>query len=126
MTSYIQTLQSQSGDTVYPRTLFSAVQDGSGNTAETILAAKQDKILTFTNKTVSSWVSDTTYSDYSYRCAITLSGVTASDYANVIFNMTEATSGDYAPLCETYAGGVYIWSKSNSTITIPVITVLKG
>ena len=52
--------------------------------------------------------------------------MTINDYANIIFGMAEATSGDYAPLCETYAGGVYIWSKKNTAITIPVITVLKG
>lgn len=126
MTAYIRTLQSQEGDTIYPRTLISAVQDGNGKTAQQIIGDKQDKILTFTNSSASSWSANDTYPDYAFRCSIALTGVTANDYANIIFGMTEATSGDYAPLCETYAGGVYIWSKKNTAITIPVITVLKG
>lgn len=39
------------------------------------------------NKTVekSSWTSDTTYTNYPYRAAITLSGITASHSADVVF-----------------------------------------
>ena len=78
------------------------------------------------NVTASSWVSDTTYADYGYKCTIALTGVTANDVAEVVFGVAEATSGDYAPICETYAGGVYLYSKVNTAITVPTITVMKG
>ena len=81
--------------------------------------------LKFTNITVSTWASDTTYNDYSYRASITLTGVTSSMIAEVIFNVTDAESGNYAPVCETFDGGVYIYSKVNSAITIPTILVVK-
>lgn len=76
--------------------------------------------------TVSSWSSDNTYSDYGYRASIPITGVTASDVAWVTFDVAEATSGDYAPVCQTYAGGVYIYSKVNTSTTVPTITVFKG
>ena len=81
--------------------------------------------LKFTNITVSTWVSDTTYTNYSYKANITLTGVTSSMVAEVIFNVTESESGNYAPVCETFDGGVYIYSKVNTVITIPTVLVVK-
>ena len=78
------------------------------------------------NTSVSSWSADNTYSDYGYRASVAITGVTASDVAEIIFGASEAVSGDYAPICETYAGGVYIYSAVNDSITIPTIIVFKG
>lgn len=81
--------------------------------------------ITQKNITVSNWASDTTYSDYGYRASISIEGVTSSMIAEVNFGLTEAISGNYAPICETYNGGIYIYSKVNTTITIPSIVVVK-
>ena len=78
------------------------------------------------NTSASSWVTDTTYADYGYRCMIAISSVTSNDVAEVVFGMTEATSGDYAPVCETYDGGIYLYSKVNTSITVPTIIITKG
>lgn len=86
---------------------------------------KQDKVLKFTNKSASTWVSDSTYSSFPYRCDISCSGVTADMYAEVVFNIDESTSGYYAPLCETKANIVSIWSSVNESITIPTIIITK-
>ena len=80
----------------------------------------------FTNLSASSWVADATYTDYPYRCAIALSGVTASDVAEVIYAQEQASSGEYAQVCQTYAGGVYVYSAVNTSITIPTIVVHQG
>ena len=97
------------------------------NTDVTNLYAEIAKItpLKFTNITVSTWVSDTTYTNYSYKSTITLTGVTTSMVAEVIYSVADAESGNYAPVCETFDGGVYIYSKVNSAITIPTILVVK-
>lgn len=88
---------------------------------------RQAANLYFTNSVANSWAShsDTMFSDFDYRCAVTLTGVTNQMYADVIFAPTEAMSGDYAPACQTYNGGVYVYSKVNTTITIPTIIVFK-
>ena len=79
--------------------------------------------LSFTNVTASSWVSDSTYTDYGYKCELSLTGVTATMYATVTYGVTEATSGNYAPVCDTGTGTVTIYSKVNDSITIPTIIV---
>lgn len=95
------------------------------NTHATAIANKQDKNLYFTNSSASSWMNDSTYSDFPYRCDISCSGVTSSMYAEVVFSMTDAQSGNYAPICESGTNIVSIWSKTNTTTTIPTIKISK-
>jgi len=73
----------------------------------------------------SSWVSNSTYSDagFGYRAAVPLSGVTEDMFAEVVFAPAQALSGNYCPVCQTYAGGVYVFSAVNTAITIPAILV---
>ena len=80
----------------------------------------------YSNIAASTWASDSTYTDFGYRCAIAITGVTANDVAEVVFAQAEASSGNYASVCETYAGGVYIYSSVNTAITIPTILIHKG
>ena len=105
-----------------------APTSGSANlvTSGGVYDAINTKHVVVSNVTASSWVEDTTYSDYGYRCALSVTGVTASDVAEVIFGVAEATSGDYAPVCQTYAGGVYIYSKVNTSITVPTVMVVRA
>ena len=91
------------------------------NNVSSAIAGKQDKNLKFENVSASSWASDTEFTDYPYKCTIALSGVDSNDYAEVVFGVTEATSGNYAPICRTYNGGVYIWGKENTVIAVNVI-----
>ena len=111
-------------------TFDTAPTSGSSNpvTSNGIYQALQNAggAVIYTNKTASSWTADTTYEDFGYRCAIAISGVTASDVAEVIFDTEQAMSGDYAPVCQTYAGGVYIYSADNASISIPAVLVHKG
>lgn len=69
--------------------------------------------------------SDSLFSSYSYRAAIANANVTESMFAMVTFSPTEAMSGNYAPACQTYAGGIYIYSKVNTAITIPTIAIFR-
>lgn len=87
-----------------------------------LMNSKQDKSLTFSNVTP-VWAADTTYSDYGFKGTITLSGVTSSMFAEIVFSVIDATSGNYAPICETFNGGVYVYAKVNTSITIPQIVV---
>ena len=86
---------------------------------------KQDKNIYFNGKVASDWVIDTTYADYPYRCDVACSGVTAEMYAEVVFGIAEATSGNYAQVCETLSGVVRIYSKINTSITIPTLMISK-
>ena len=89
-------------------------------------SSKQDKSLSFSNVSP-VWAADTTYTDYGFRGTITLSGVTSAMYAEVVFSVTDATSGNYAPICETFNGGIYVYGKVSDAVTIPqiVVTVIR-
>lgn len=106
------------GQLVYPRTHISAVV-GLEDFSESFTSIK------FVNKTANTWVKDSTYSGFEYRCDISCEGVTADMYAEVVFNVDQAISGNYAPVCETFTGKVRIYSKVNTSITIPTILIEK-
>lgn len=85
----------------------------------------QAKRLTFTNKTVatSAWASDTTYADFPFRAAVPCTGVTESMFVQVVLAPEDATGGNFAPVCRSYTGGVYLYAKAtpDAEITIPTI-----
>lgn len=70
-----------------------------------------------------SWSANATYPKYPYRASIVLNDITPQYYPEVIFNITEATSGLFSPICETYNGGVYLYAGGipSTSITIPTI-----
>ena len=87
-------------------------------------------VLAFGPQTVaaSAWASDSTYSDYPYRAAIALSGVTANHVPNVNFNSSDALSGKLSPVSESYDGGVYIYATEAITDAVSVgsVTCIKA
>lgn len=95
---------------------------------ESIVGSADNNVTTsikLENKTVSNWASDATYADYPYRATITESAITSAMVAEVIYGLTEAESGNYAPICSTFNGGIHIYSKVNTSIVIPTILVVK-
>lgn len=76
----------------------------------------------------SQFVSDTTYEDYGFRAAVSLSGVTSTMIPEVVLSLADAVSGIFAPVAESYNGGVYLYASDvpESAITIPVIICWKG
>jgi hypothetical protein len=81
--------------------------------------------LVFENVTANNWYIDQRYPEYQYTCHITLEEILSTDYAEVIFNPTHAASGNYAPICETADGGIYIFSKTIDPIQIPTIIIFR-
>lgn len=89
------------------------------------IGEKQDKNLYFNNVEAAVWVQDSTYSSFPFRCDLLCNGVTSTSFAEVVFNLMDAISGKYAPICETKDNIVSIWSENNTSITIPTIIVYK-
>lgn len=88
------------------------------------------KKLQFSNVSVTkgAFVSDTTYQDFPYKASITLSGVIESMIPEVVLSVDDALSGNYAPVAESYNGGVYLYAGSppDSNVTIPTIIMWRG
>lgn len=91
------------------------------------IAGKLDaaKTRTFQNKTVSDWVCDSTYADFPYRGSIPCADVTAEMFTEVVFPVEDAMSGEFAPICQSYDGGVYIWATDCKDITISTVTAWR-
>lgn len=75
----------------------------------------------------SAWASDTTYTDYPFRASIPIDGCTVNHIPEVTFALADATSGNFAPIAETYDGGVYIYAAEvpSGEMTIPTIKLTK-
>ena len=88
------------------------------------------KKLQFNNTFVSAsqFVSNPTYEDYGFRASVPLSGVTSTMIPEVVLSLTDAVSGIFAPVAESYNGGVYLYASDvpESAITIPTILAWKG
>lgn len=93
-------------------------------------AALRNTTLIFNDVSVdaSAWVDDGTYEGYPYRVDIPCEGVTADHVADVMFNITEAMSGNYAPVCVTGDGivSIYCTEIPSETIVIPTLKCTKA
>lgn len=86
--------------------------------------------LVFTSFSGQSWTTSSPHSSdtdgiYPYRYSVPCSGVTATMYPDVNLGVDSAISGIYSPICETYAGGIYMWASEQTAPTILSIIVYK-
>ncbi len=119
------TIKSLSGQTVATITEDSMYiffnNNGVLTPTDIIMTPSNKKVITASNITVNNWTADSTYPDYPYKASISVSEVTSDYIGEIIFGVTEAVSGNYAPVCLTGASSVTIYSKVNNSITIPTI-----
>lgn len=75
----------------------------------------------------SSFVSDSTYTAYPYKAEITVEGVDESYIPDIVFNVEEASSGNFASVADTGANKVIIYAVERpiAAITIPTIECRK-
>lgn len=75
----------------------------------------------------SAWSADATYTDYPFRATIPITGCSVNHLPEVTFALSDATSGNLAPIAETYDGGVYIYAAEgpSEAMTIPTIKLTK-
>ena len=74
------------------------------------------------NVLTTDWSADDTYIDYPYSAAIPMEGATTDNFPYVEFEQNEQESGNFADVCISYEGGVYIYCKEipSSAITVNV------
>ena len=73
----------------------------------------------------SSWAIDSnhTFTDYPYYAAIPVTGMTANMMPEVIFGVDDASSCNFASVCQSAAGYVYIYAAIIPSSSITVLTV---
>lgn len=72
----------------------------------------------------SSFVSDSTYANYSYRASVTLAGVTEDMIPDVAFSIASMTIADLAPIAQCYNGGIYIYASAIPTGNVELNSVV--
>lgn len=77
------------------------------------------------NTTVSTWLDSTTYTKYPHKAIILIENIKESDSVEVIYNIMDASSGNYAPGGELHEGYIIIFAKVNTEITIPTLVITK-
>lgn len=92
----------------------------------------EDAVLTYGQQTVqtTAWTEDQTLvaAGYGYRAPIPLEGMTGNHVPTVNFSASDASSGNMAPVADSYDGGVYIFAKAipEAAVTIVSVEGLKG
>ena len=77
--------------------------------------------------TTSLWVDSTLHADYPYQALMPVNGATSEMCPDVVFDITEALSGNYAPVADAANGGVLIYAKvvPEADIVVPTVTLWK-
>lgn len=75
-----------------------------------------------------TFVEDSTYDDFPLRATVALEGVLENMTPEVVLGVSESMSGNFAPVAETYTGGIYLYAASapEAQITIPTIIAWKA
>lgn len=115
-------------DTSFPtssRISFSHTDTLTSDNVQDAIEEVDGKVITQGATTVqtSAWSADTTYDGYGYRASIAMSNVTSNYVPSVTFGITEAESGNFAPVADTYSGGVYIYAKEQPTEAVNVLSI---
>lgn len=66
---------------------------------------------------------DATVAGYPYRYKFDASGVTNARIATVAFGEADAKSGDWAQVCETQGGEIWIWSRVDKGATASNVSI---
>lgn len=102
--------------------------DASGNDVTLQTIGAQATRLTFTDLAVpvSAWEDDAydQYADFPYQAQVACAGVTADMFAEVVLNPADAISGNYAPICVTGAGIVWLYAKAIPSAAITIRSIV--
>lgn len=78
----------------------------------------------------SAFVENSTYEEegYPYRAAVALDGVNATMVPEVVYSVKAAANTDFAPVAESYNGGIYIYAgaQPEEAVDIPTIVCWRG
>lgn len=104
-------------DTLTSDNVQDAIEEVDGKASKTVITQGATTVQT------SAWSADTTYDGYGYRASIAMSNVTSNYVPSVTFGIAEAESGNFAPVADTYSGGVYIYAKEQPTEAVNVLSI---
>lgn len=110
------------------QTNITLLNEGKANVSHIHSGYAQIKVFSSVEVASAAWSSDATYAAFPYSATITASGVTSDMVPEVNFGLTEAASGNFAPVALSGSGTIKIYAAvaPSATITIPSITCVKA
>ena len=96
------------------------------NDALTNVTVSVDKVQAFPQQVVAvaAWAEDTTQTDYGFRAAVPLEGITEYYTPDVRFSVDDATSGILSPVATSYDGGIYIYASEKPAAEVHIESVV--
>ena len=96
------------------------------NNALTNVTVSVDKVQAFPQQTVAvaAWAEDTTQTDYGFRAAVPLEGITEYYTPDVRFSVDDATSGILSPVATSYDGGIYIYASEQPAAEVQIESIV--
>ena len=64
------------------------------------------------------------YEDFPVSGTVMLSGVTSRHYCEVVLNVTDALEGNFAPVTQSFDGGIYLYAAKAPTETMTIPTII--
>lgn len=96
---------------------------------EIVFNNTEPKKLKYTDTVVAAadFAEDATHEDYPFRAAIALAAVSKEMIPEIAFRFADAVSGLYAPVADSFDGGVYIYAAERpaADVTIPAIILWR-
>ena len=107
------------------QTLKGAV-NGLKTSIETVASSMKHVKASNIDVAISAWVTDPEgiSSDFPLRAPVTVTGATAAMFPEVVFSITDAMSGNFAPIAKCGDGVVYIYAAETPESIITVQSVL--
>ena len=117
-----------SADQTAIQTNITLLNEGKANVSHIHSGYAQIKVFSSVEVDSAAWSSDATYAAFPYSATITASGVTSDMVPEVNFGLTEAASGNFAPVALSGSGTIKIYAAvaPSAAITIPSITCVKA
>lgn len=75
---------------------------------------------------VNAWEQDDTYEDFPYKCDMTVPDARPAAFVDVVFDVKDAVSGNFAPVCNVNTGIVTIYAAEKPTQPVSVWIELRG
>ena len=96
------------------------------NNALTNVTVSVDKVQAFPQQVVAveAWAEDDTQTDYGFRAAVPLEGITEYYTPDVRFSVDDATSGILSPVATSYDGGIYIYASEKPAAEVHIESVV--
>lgn len=72
---------------------------------------------------ISLWRESTAHEGYGYEASFSIEGITAASICSIIFDLEEVLTNNFAPVCESYYGGITIYAKRLPTKVVKISSI---